>query len=126
VVEAGHLLPEMGAAGSRDAIGPAAVVRFERTNPAALHQAGDGPVQRARAEFDAGKLLDIQHHGIAVFIAVGQAGKDEKSGIGHSIRYWVSLKMLIPRGRLDMINDKLLYWPFGRNQFQPELLAQGI
>src|ERR1700733_4497543 len=73
----------MGAAGGRDAIGTAPIVRFERANPARLDKAGDRSVQRARAEFDAGELLDIEHHGIAVFIAVGKAGEDQKSGVGH-------------------------------------------
>ena len=31
---------------------------------------------------------------------------------------------LIAGGRLDVINDELLYWTFGGNQFQTELLAQ--
>jgi hypothetical protein len=83
LAEAGHLFKEMGAAGRRNAVGAPAIIRFERTNPAHLYKACDRSVQRAWAEFDASKLLDIEHHGIAVLIAVGQAGKDEESGIGH-------------------------------------------
>ncbi len=79
VVEAApHLLKEMSAAGWRDAIGPAAVVRFQRTNPAATSQ------RRVMAPYNVpgpsstpANSLDIEHHGIAVFFAVGQAGKDQ-------------------------------------------------
>src|SRR5580658_7363133 len=83
IAESGHLFEEMGAAGWRDAIGPAAIIRFEWTDPARLHKAGDSAVQGARAEFDAGELLDVEHHAVTVFIAVGQAGEDQKSGVGH-------------------------------------------
>jgi hypothetical protein len=44
MVEAGHLLKEVSAAGTGDATGPAPMVRFEKTNPAGLHKAGDRPI----------------------------------------------------------------------------------
>jgi len=107
VVEAVHLLQEMSAAGSCDAIGPTAVVRFEGTNPAALYKAGDGAVQRARSQFDAGELLDIEHHGIAVFIAIGEAGEDEESGIGHDVTFYdASYSVLERKSReIDLIME---------------------
>jgi hypothetical protein len=76
VVESGHLFLEISAARGRDSIRPPAVVRFEGANPADLEKSGDGSVKGARAEFYACELLDIEHHAVTVFIAVGQAGED--------------------------------------------------
>ena len=71
----------MRAAGRRDSIRTPAVVRFEGANPANLEKSGDSSVERAGAEFDAGELLDIEHHAVTVFIAVCQAREDEESSI---------------------------------------------
>src|ERR1035441_1666310 len=49
-VEARHLLSQELAAGAGDAVRLPPVVRVYGTNPAALLEAGDGAVERARAE----------------------------------------------------------------------------
>src|ERR1035438_2747905 len=72
--EARDLLFQVLAAGAGDAVGLPPVVRIHGTNPAALFQAGDGAVERAGAEPHGREALNVFHHGVAVLIAVHQAG----------------------------------------------------
>src|ERR1039458_1098208 len=73
-VEARHLLSQELAAGAGDAVRLPPVVRVHGTNPAALFQAGDGAIERAGAQPHGREPLNVFHHGVAVLIAVRQAG----------------------------------------------------
>ena len=70
---------------------PRAVNRYGRRRVSSLSsgldqapglEAGDGPVQSARAEPHAGGLLHVLDHGVAVPGPLGQAPHDEQPGIG--------------------------------------------
>src|ERR1017187_9539946 len=74
-VQARHLLFQVLAAGAGDAVGLPPVVRVYGTNPAALLEAGDGAVERAGSEADRREALNVFHHGVAVLIAIRQAGQ---------------------------------------------------
>src|SRR5208282_1053032 len=84
-IEIRELVAKALTAGSGDGVGLASVLcsRSDRTNPAVFFEARDGAVQGSGAEANAGEALDIHHHGVAVFIAAGEAREDEKCGIRH-------------------------------------------
>ena len=77
LVQAGQLLFQISLAGGRQGVRLAAVLRGNWGNPALLCKAGDRPVERPRPQPHVGEALDILHHGVAVLIAGGQAGKYE-------------------------------------------------
>src|ERR1039458_9515599 len=58
-VEARDLLFQVRAAGAGDAVGLAAIVRAQGTNPAALFEARDGAVERAGAEPHGREALNV-------------------------------------------------------------------
>jgi hypothetical protein len=81
LIEARQFLFEIATAGGGDAVGLPTVLRLNGTNTPTLIQARDRSIQRSRAQADIRKTLDVEHHGVAVFSAIGQAGKYEKSWI---------------------------------------------
>lgn len=85
LAEPGHLVFKMSAAEGGDAVRAAAFFGFEGANPAAIDEAGDSAVKSTRTEVDSGEVADVEHHAVAVFIAVGKAGEDEEAGIDHSM-----------------------------------------
>ena len=81
LIEARQFLFEISPAGGGNAVGLPPVLRWNGANPTALFKARDGSVQGSWSEADVRETLDIDHHGVAVFSAIGQAGKYEKSWI---------------------------------------------
>ena len=55
----------------------------EWMDPTFSLKSGNGAVQGSGAELEARELLDVTHHGIAVFVAVREAGENEERGVCH-------------------------------------------
>ena len=72
-------------AGSGEVVGLAAVFRRDGADPTLLFETGDGAVKRAGAGTHAGKAFDVLHHGVAVLIAAGEVGEDEKGRVAHTL-----------------------------------------
>src|ERR1039458_3008610 len=72
-----QLLIEMFPSRSGDGVWLAAILRRHRRNPATLFQPRNRAVQSSRAKAHAREALDVLHHGVAVLIATGKAGKNE-------------------------------------------------
>src|SRR5262249_22787410 len=79
-------------------------------DPAALFQPRDGAVQRPGTEAHAGKALDVLHHGVAMFFAIGQAGENKKTRIVHAITsHAVSYDVINPKSSANShVNDMWL------------------
>jgi hypothetical protein len=71
------LLPQELLSGRGNGVGTPPVVGLKRMDPAAFFQACDGSVESAGAEAHSGKALYVFDHGVAVFFASGEAGKDK-------------------------------------------------
>jgi hypothetical protein len=75
--------------GSSDGVGLAPVLcAHDWANPAAFFETRDRTVEGSRAEADASEAFDVLHHGVAVFVAPGEARQDKKCGVRHD--YYVS------------------------------------
>src|ERR1035438_1927778 len=72
-----QLLLEMLPPRSGDGVWLAAIFRRHRRNPTTLFQPRNRAVESARAKAHTGEALDVFHHGVAVFIATGKAGKNK-------------------------------------------------
>ena len=57
---------------------PASLDRLERLDQAPLLEPCQRPVERPRTETDAGDLLDVVGHGVAVFLAVREADQNHQ------------------------------------------------
>lgn len=65
----------------RDAVGLPPISRFQRTDPSALLQPGDGSIERSRSQANVRETMNVFHHGVAMLVAVRQARKNEKDWI---------------------------------------------
>src|SRR5580658_5074126 len=107
-------------AGGGDAVRLAPVLHFHAANPAALFKTGDGPVERSRPQADIGETLDVFHHGVAVFFAIGQAGEDEECWIGHRVTPYVVSYNVITNGVNGAVPDSCIDPDSGGNgKLQP-------
>src|SRR5581483_4106112 len=76
-VHVAHDLFERRFAGSGEPIRTAAINGREGLDQSLFFQSGDGAIEGARAELDAGEGGDVLDQGVSVLGTVGQAGQDE-------------------------------------------------
>jgi hypothetical protein len=77
LIESAEFLLEIAAPFGCQAIRPTSIRRFKTANQAALLKPSNRSIKRARAKSDVGERLDVLHHGVAVLVAIGEAGKNE-------------------------------------------------
>ncbi len=76
------MIGEHGCATGSQAIRPTPVGRFECLDETLRLEPGEGLVEGARREVDAGELFDVLHEGVTVLVPSGQARKDQRGRTG--------------------------------------------
>jgi hypothetical protein len=76
--QGGQFCAENARALSGNAIGPTALLGWERLDPTLLFQASNCPVQRPWSQTGPTYARDIFNHRVAVLRSAGQAGKDKQ------------------------------------------------
>src|SRR4051812_37124459 len=86
-----------------DLVGPPALLLGQRPDQFAALQAGEGGVERTRAEGGPGQFLDVLDEGVAVLRPAGEAGQDKDAGVGepaeviHGTLPYIVARYSVPR-----------------------------
>jgi len=98
-IERAHLPLQMLATRGGKRVGLAPIVGSDRLNPAAFFETRDRAIQRPWSQVYAREALDIFHHGVTVLGAVGKAGQNQQSWVGHC---YYGLRSIVARNTLPV------------------------
>jgi hypothetical protein len=74
-------VPSCGETRCGYSIRPSTTLWFERLDQTLFFEAGEGAVQRPRAETNAGESFDVLEQGVAVLRSGNETDEDEKEGV---------------------------------------------